>query len=193
MLASITPLGERSRGSTYAVTAAAFVIGATAGGALVGAALGSLGHLALASIGGRARLIALVVIAIATLVLEAWRLPTIERQVNEEWMHSYRGWVYGAGYGFQLGAGIMTVVTSGAIYATLAAEMLSAGAFSGFLVGIVFGLLRGASLLAGSAIRTPRALVTLDAALRKGERPASWMARSGQAAVVIVCLGWLVR
>ena len=43
MLASITPLGERGRQSTWAVTVTAFALGASAAGAGAGAALGALG------------------------------------------------------------------------------------------------------------------------------------------------------
>jgi hypothetical protein len=31
--------------------------------------------------------------------------PSWQRQVDERWLTTYRGWVYGAGFGFQLGAG----------------------------------------------------------------------------------------
>ncbi|MEA2477901.1 MAG: hypothetical protein QOC87_2100 [Actinomycetota bacterium] len=193
MLASITPLGERSRNSRYAVTAIAFMVGATGGGALIGAIAGGLGRALFVGIPARGRLTLLAVVVAVMFAAELWRLPTIRRQVNEQWMHAYRGWVYGFGYGMQLGAGVITVVTTGAIYAAIAAEVLTARVGYGLAIGTIFGLIRGTTLLAGAAIRTPRGLVTLDAALRRGERPASWMARSGQVAVVLVCLGWLMR
>ncbi|MFN2594304.1 MAG: hypothetical protein ABR579_05385 [Actinomycetota bacterium] len=193
MLASITPLGERSRNSRYAVTAIAFVVGSTLAGASVGALLGQLGHLLVGGVSGTTRVDLLVVLAATCAAAEIWHLPTIKRQVNEEWMHAFRGWVYGFGYGAQLGTGVVTVVTSGAVYATLAAEVLVGSVARGVVLGAIFGVIRGASLLVGAAIRTPRALVTLDAALRRGERPATWMARSGQVAVTLVCIGWLMR
>ena len=34
------------------------------------------------------------------------------RQVNEDWMARYRGWAYGAGFGLQLGLGVVTIVTT---------------------------------------------------------------------------------
>ena len=45
MLASITPLGERSRGFSWHVTVTAFAVGALGAGALAGAALGTIGSL----------------------------------------------------------------------------------------------------------------------------------------------------
>jgi cytochrome c biogenesis protein CcdA len=193
VLASITPLGERGRNSRYAVTAIAFVAGATGGGALLGTIFGALGSASLTEISAKGRLGILAVVIAMTFVAELWRLPTIRRQVNEEWMHAYRGWVYGFGYGAQLGAGVTTIVTTGAIYAMLVAEALTTHVGYGASIGTIFGFTRGITLLAGAAIRTPRGLVTLDAALRRGERPASWMARSGQVAVALICLGWLLR
>ena len=48
------------------------------------------------------------------------RLPTTRRQVNEDWMGRYRGWVYGGAFGAQLGSGVATIVTSAAVYAAVA-------------------------------------------------------------------------
>ena len=44
MLGSITPLGERGRGSRWGVTVAAYLVGSAAGGAALGASLGTLGE-----------------------------------------------------------------------------------------------------------------------------------------------------
>ncbi|MGH2874056.1 MAG: methylamine utilization protein MauF, partial [Solirubrobacteraceae bacterium] len=43
MLASLTPIGERSRGFSWRVTASAFAVGAIGGGVAGGAALGAIG------------------------------------------------------------------------------------------------------------------------------------------------------
>ena len=53
--------------------------------------------------------------------LLGWRLPTWHRQVDERWLGTYRGWVYGAGFGFQLGLGIATIIPAAVTYAMLAA------------------------------------------------------------------------
>ena len=59
------------------------------------------------------------------------RLPGPRRQVDERWLHRYRGWVYGAGFGVQLGLGVATVVTTSAVYVMLAAAVLTGTAAGG--------------------------------------------------------------
>ena len=54
----------------------------------------------------------------ADLRLGGLRLPGPRRQVDERWLHRYRGWVYGVGFGFQLGFGLLTVVTTSTVYLT---------------------------------------------------------------------------
>src|SRR5690242_14139999 len=104
---SITPLGERGRGMRWGVTATACAIGAVIGGALTGAVAGLAGD---ALLGGLDSTQALAVLAGACLLglaadlrLFGTRLPTVRRQVDERWLRKYRGWVYGVGFGFQLG------------------------------------------------------------------------------------------
>src|SRR5437660_5144106 len=127
MLGSITPLGQRSRQMGWGPTAAAFAIGALAGGSLAGAAAGTIGRMLL---GGLDDAQALGVLAVACAVglvadLGPGRLPTVRRQVDERWLRRYRGWVYGVGFGFQLGLGVVTVVTASAVYLTFADAALT--------------------------------------------------------------------
>ena len=56
MLASITPLGERGRQSTWGITVGAFLLAALGAGALAGAALGTVGSVALSAISPGVRL-----------------------------------------------------------------------------------------------------------------------------------------
>src|SRR5665213_265632 len=107
MLASITPLGERGRQSHWTVTVAAFALGATAAGAVAGALLGALGMLLPGGLTGHARtvVVALALIAALALDLSATTVPGPRRQVDERWLDRYRGWVYGLGFGSQLGLG----------------------------------------------------------------------------------------
>src|SRR5262245_42610972 len=126
MLESITPLGERGRGSRWGLTVAFFGLGSVAAGTLLGAALGEAGRLlAVGSLPGTARLIvAAALIGVGCLAdrgLLGLRIPTSHRQVNEQWLYLYRGWYYGWGFGFQLGLGVVTIVTTSAVYLCLAA------------------------------------------------------------------------
>src|ERR1019366_9178078 len=120
MLASITPFGERSRGFSCHVTATAFAVGAIGTGGLAGAALGTIGSLLRGGSASRGLALSVVLVAIARFGATPLRgpLPSSRRQVNEGWLARYRGWVYGIGFGAQLGVGVATIVTSAAIYAT---------------------------------------------------------------------------
>jgi hypothetical protein len=181
MLASITPLGERGRHSHWFVTVAAFVIAATAAGALAGAVLGAFGALVLPRwLGADVRLgvICLVLAAALAADLSRRRVPGPRRQVDERWLDRYRGWVYGAGYGAQLGLGVTTVVTSAATYAALVCAFLVSRAATGALILGVYGALRGLTPLLAAGVRTPPQLIALHARLRRAE-PVS--ARGGAA------------
>ena len=122
------------------VTASAFAVGAIAGGAAAGAVAGALGSLAP---GGTWRDAVAVGVLVAALAFDATplghRLPTTRRQVNEDWMARYRGWVYGVAYGAQLSVGVATVVTSAAIYAAAVGALLCGTAAAGAAVGAAFG------------------------------------------------------
>jgi len=174
MLASITPLGERGRRSKWAVTTAMHVLGSLAGGAGVGALAGTLGWLALPGVGIRARVAAL---GVALAVGLAWELaggavPGPRRQVDERWLDRYRGWVYGLGYGAQLGAGLVTVVVSSAVYVVPVACFLSADPVTGCAIGAVAGALRGMTVFAAARVDTPAGLVAFHSRMRIIERPA---------------------
>jgi MFS family permease len=183
MLGSITPLGERGRNRRWGVTVTAYVAGSAIGGVLVGAVLGALGRLPMGADAWPVtwRLGALAAVVAAGLLLDlrvgGLRLPTVHRQVNEDWMVRYRGWVYGGGFGLQLGAGVVTVVTTSAVYATFAAAFLSGSAPAGALIGVVFGIVRAAAVFAVARVRRPDQLGRVDIALRR------WDARTRRAAL----------
>jgi len=173
MLSSITPLGERGRHNRFRVTATAFVVGAIAGGTTLGALCGWLGSW----LPGRSTEVdglLVAVLAVAGAVLDARGVPTIKRQVNEDWLHRYRGWVYGLGFGVQLGFGVVTVVTSAATYVAFALALLTGSVAAGAVIGFTFGSLRGLSLLLAREIDTPAALHRfhrrLDARAHDGAR-----------------------
>ena len=42
--------------------------------------------------------------------------PIHHRQVNERWLDQFRPWVYGAGFGWQIGAGLATYIKTCAVY-----------------------------------------------------------------------------
>ncbi len=200
MLASINPLVERVRGRRWGETVLAYFVGSVLGGFEVGALLGGLGGLArdllsvlgaLSEPAGRAGLaqqgLAAGLVALGGLggLLETvGRVPTWRRQVDEAWLTRYRGWVYGAGFGLQLGAGVATTVTTGAIYLAGVFAVVAASPARGGLIGAVFGLARAAPVLLGARIGDAMALRSLV------KRLATWETAGRRAtAVVLVVAG----
>lgn len=190
MLTSITPLGERGRANRYGLTAGAYIAGSVVGGALAGLTLGSLGSLALGDVSARTLLVALVggATLAAALDLAAQRPPSWHRQVDENWMHAYRGTVYGAGYGVQLGAGVATIVTSATVYAAGLSWLLSASPLAGTALGALFGLARGVPLLAARRATTAAALGNVHRRLVRAERPARLLGAGAAALVAVLAL-----
>ncbi len=194
MLTSISPVGEHGRGQRWWLTAASYVVGSAVGGAVVGTAAGAMGRLAFGPDTGAAwRPAALAGALVAGLVLErAGRLPMLRRQVNERWLDTYRGWVYGGGFGLQLGAGVLTRVTTSLVYAVIVAAALTGSVAAGALVVGAFGLVRALPLLVLGGVDDPAELrdVHRRVAARAG------MARTGtrvlQAATAALLLALVV-
>ena len=187
MLASITPLGERSRRQRWPVTVTALIAASTVAAGAVGAALAAAGRLV--PTGGTVRLDGLLAACVAALVLELGpsgiRLPTHRRQVDERWLHRYRGWVYGIGFGGQLGVGVATVVATPAVYVAFVAQLLAPSVAAGLAIGATFGLVRGATVLSTARVDSPGALTAFHRRFQRGERLAAAAAVASQVAIVL--------
>jgi hypothetical protein len=187
MLSSISPVGERARAQRWGLTATAYALGSTAGGAGVGLLSGGLGALLLADVPAPARLLAAAAAAALGATLDVTTgVPSPHRQVDERWLTTYRGWVYGAGFGVQLGTGIATIVPSSAVYALWAGALLLADLRAGAAVGATFGLLRAAPLLAAGRIRTVAALRRTLAGVDRRRRAAARAVPLVQVAVAVL-------
>jgi hypothetical protein len=162
------------------VTITAYAVGCLLGGATTGLVLGALGSalpaLPALVLGGLACLLA------AAVDLAPRRRPVGRRQVDEDWLGRYRGWVYGVGFGYQLGLGVVTVVTSAATFALLGLALLSQSAALGLLLGAVFG---GARALPALALRDVRTHDDVRAVARLVERRAALAHRSTVAALAV--------
>lgn len=169
MLSSIHPLGERGKGNRFGVTAGAFLVGAVLGGAATGTvtALVSIPVGAVMSSTVATAIVALVAVAAAVFERTGRALPSVPRQVDENWLNEYRGWVYGAGFGFQLGAGVLTYITSAAIYVALAAAVLAGHPLAALGIMATFGLARGLTLLPARSIGSPQRLVEFHQRLHR--------------------------
>jgi hypothetical protein len=163
MLSTVTPLAEAGRGRRYGVTVAWFVAGATLGGVTLGAAAA----MAAAGVGvldlGTTQVLAAVAVAAALTAASdcgsfGFRLPWHTRQVNERWLDQYRAWVYGGGFGWQIGVGLATYITTAAVYLLVAVAALTASPMAAFALCVLFGVVRGLAVLLGARLSDPERL-----------------------------------
>jgi sulfite exporter TauE/SafE len=156
---------------------------------MVGAALGAVGSIAVGTLdlALRLRVLALVLLAAAALDLSGRSVTPSLRQVNAYWIGRYRGWFVGLGFGFQLGLGAATIVTTALVYAAFAAATLSASVIAGTIIMAAFGLARGVALIPAAWITTPSALYDADIRLSKFQ-PLAARAAVGVACGTSVCL-----
>lgn len=159
MLASINPLGERARSQPYALTVTAYVVSSTVAGAALGALLGLAGSPVATP---TAALVFVAAVALVGLFFDrgalGLRAPGPRRQVNENWLATYRGWVYGAGFGAQLGLAFLTIVTATATWVAFACALFAGSVAGGALVGLCFGLVRALPVLSAARVRDPHGL-----------------------------------
>ena len=194
MLASITPLGERGRGRRWGITAGFFTVGSMIGGAARGFVLGGLASLIPHAIRPTPTSTTLIVAAALGLAavaeLRKWPVAGLgpQRQVNEDWLDTYRGWVVGAGFGFQLGTGVMVYITTAASYVVFLLEALTFSPRAGALLGAVFGIGRALPVLATGRITTPVALRRAHAWMRGASRPAERLVASACAVAAIAVM-----
>jgi hypothetical protein len=163
MLATVTPLAERGRGHRYRSTATWFIAGGAVGGATLGVVMAGLAlgvratspsTTALAIVAG----VVAVVAAASDTRFGGFHLPFHSRQVNERWLDQFRPWVYGAGFGWQIGTGLVTYIKTAALYLMIALAALTASPAIALAIGVLFGLVRGLAVLLGRGITTPAAL-----------------------------------
>jgi hypothetical protein len=165
MLASITPLSELGRGHRYRTTAAWFVVGGIAGGATLGVAMATLA-LGVDAVSLTTREVSTIALGagMATLAsdvsLGGFRVPVHHRQVNERWLDQFRPWVYGAGFGWQIGTGLATYIVTAALYLMMLLAALIGNAWPAIGLGVLFGLVRGLSVCLGRHITSSETLRT---------------------------------
>lgn len=191
MLSSIHPFGERARQQRYGTTATAFLVGSVIGGLALGALMAVLatGVGAMASFPNAA-----MTVLILAAIWELLRLPvpSIARQVNEEWLARYRGWVYGVGFGVQLGVGFATYVKTSLTYGVALAAVLYGSPSVALLAGAAFGLVRGLSIFLTRRVETPRRLREMFYRIGQTQRWVQVLGSAGVAAFASIGLGGLL-
>ena len=197
MLSTITPVAERAKGHRYGATCAWFIGGATVGGLALGAlaaalaaAMGAAGPSPV--VAGGAALAAALVVLVSDRGRARVRIPVHYRQVNERWLDAYRPWVYGAGFGFQIGCGLATYITTAAVYLVVVLTALTGDPAVALAVGAGFGLVRGLAVTLTRRVTTPSALLELH---RRVARLLPWAERTvaaavGVSAVVLAVATW---
>lgn len=192
MLSSITPFGERSRDNSFGHTATAHIAGSALGGILLGLLIGGIGAglSRLVAITVRSRLIIVLIVALAALFIEATsnerRIPGRTRQVDENWIQTYRGWVYGGGFGAELGFGISTIITTTLVYVLVVCMLVVGTVTASVALGLTFGAVRGTTLLAAYKVDSPESLRAFHQKLD------ALRARSRSAAVASLALACVI-
>ncbi len=196
MLSTITPVSERAKGNRYRSTAAWFVLGATVGGATLGVTMAALAG-GVRSLGLSSTTVGVLVLGAALLVaasdagIAGFRLPIHRRQVNERWLDQYRPWVYGAGFGWQIGTGLTTYITTAALYLMIVLGILTANPIVALGVGTGFGMLRGLAVLLTRRVTTP---TELRAFHRQFHQAGPWVGRIAvavEAGAAVAVVGYL--
>lgn len=163
MLSTITPLSERAKGHSYRSTATWFVVGGVAGGATLGAVMALLAF-AVGSFRPSPAVIGAIAVGAALVAaasdagIGGMRLPIHRRQVNERWLDQYRPWVYGSGFGWQIGTGVATYITTAAVYLMVVLGALTTLPVVALAVGTGFGLVRGLAVLLTRHLTDPAGL-----------------------------------
>ena len=200
MLSSITPLSEKGRGNRYWASVTWFILGAILGGATLGA-LAALGALIVSATGisatpsAAAVLVAALITVASDLGVGGFRLPANPRQVERTWLDRYRSWIYGLGFGWQLGVGVATYVMSSSIYLMVVTAAATGEPLLAMGIVTLFGLLRGLAVLPAFRVNTPADLTALHRRIerfRPTSRAVAVIAQIGVLATAATVLGGVV-
>jgi len=191
MLSTITPMAEAGRGHSFRSTSVWFVAGSVAGGLTLG---GLMAGIALLVAGLEATsTLALSTVAVASLVAAAsdgriagFHLPGHDRQVNERWLDQYRSWVYGAGFGWQIGVGLATYIMTAGLYLLILMGGLSANPWAALAIGGLFGLVRGLAVYLSAGLDSAEKLLAFHARFESWREPVRQSMIVVQASVAII-------
>jgi hypothetical protein len=196
MLSQITPLAEAGRGQKFVRTASWFIAGAVLGGATLGFGMAGAAFAWRAGDAGPTAAIALVGCgALASAAIDARVLgfgpPFLRRQVDDAWLSQYRSWVYGSGFGWQIGVGVTTYVMTAAVPLMILLGALSANPSAAVAIGALFGFARGLAVLLGARLRSPAALLAFHRRFDAWSTPVRETVIGVELAVAVVA-AWIV-
>jgi MFS family permease len=176
MLSTITPVAEAGRGHSFRSTSTWFVIGSVAGGLTLGFLTAGFATLVarLETTPGQA----LWIVALASLLaatsdgrLAGFHIPGHDRQVNERWLDRYRSWVYGAGFGWQIGVGLATYIMTSALYLLILIGGLTAEPVVAIALGALFGLVRGLAVYLATGLDSTERLLWFHSKFESRREP----------------------
>jgi hypothetical protein len=195
MLSTITPFGERSRGHRYASTAAWFITGSVLGGVTLGViAAGSAAALAAAGVNSHPAWVVGTVAVSAGLAASADAgvfgdlLPLWRRQVDEKWLVRYRSWVYGLGFGWQMGVGVATYIMTAGVFLVVVLAAVSADPRLAAGICALFGLVRGLAVLLSASADSPARLRSLHRRFDAAGPAVRWAVIGVQVSVALLAL-----
>lgn len=191
MLSTITPMAEAGRGHSFLSTSVWFVIGSVAGGLSLGGLMGAIAMSVDALEATTA--VALWIAAAASLIAAAsdgrvagFRLPGHDRQVNERWLDQYRSWIYGVGFGWQIGVGLATYIMTAGVYLLVLMGGLTASPWIALALGGLFGLVRGLAVYLAAGLDSGERLLSFHARFESWREPVRQSMIVVQALVAVV-------
>ncbi|MEX0664689.1 MAG: hypothetical protein WD598_07945 [Acidimicrobiia bacterium] len=190
MLSQITPIAEAGRRQRFGRTACWFIGGAVVGGLTLGGLVAGFAAVVAATDLGQSTALGIVAAcAFAGAAVDARILgfgpPFFRRQVNEYWLSTYRAWLYGSGFGWQIGVGFATYIMTAAVPLIIVLAALSASPWAALGIGAVFGLARGLAVLLGAPVRTLPALHSFHRRFDAAGEPVRQVVIAVQLAVAI--------
>lgn len=197
MLSTITPIAEASRGHRFRSTAAWFVVGSIVGGATLGGLMALLAvGISLLNPSPSALLWTAGIGALLTAASDARvagiHFPGHHRQVNERWLDQYRSWVYGSGFGWEIGVGLATYIMTAGLYLLILMGALIDQPSASFGIGVLFGLVRGLAVYLATNLTTKERLLTFHARFESLREPVRQAMVIVQATVAVAVI-WLAR
>jgi hypothetical protein len=130
-----------------------------------------------------------VVSIFSDLGVKGFRLPRHGRQVDRLWLDHYRSWVYGTGFGWQIGVGLATYIVTTAVYLTVLIAVLTGSPVQALTIGLVFGGVRGLAIFLGAGATTLDQLRALHRRLARFEPSSRALMFTIQVAVAVAAIG----
>jgi hypothetical protein len=175
MLSTITPMAEAGRGHQFRSTSVWFVAGSILGGATLGGLMAALAA-GVTAIDLTAAT-SLWIVTVAALIAAAsdgrvggFHLPGHDRQVNERWLDRYRPWVYGAGFGWQIGVGLATYIMTAGVYLLIVMGGLTSPLVA-LAIGGGFGLVRGLAVYLAAGLDSNEKLLAFHSKFEARREP----------------------